>query len=111
MITIINQHRKTEQVTGMGVNDQLWLAESDVERITGWTPEGEGLRESENTVSVPVGREHDFLRDGEVNLAAFWRLMGRPARSSASGEGVSSRPPARLKNRKREYMGFSADGL
>ncbi len=35
---------------------------------------------------TPAGREDAFVRDDLVDVAAFWRLMGRPALRDAAGE-------------------------
>jgi hypothetical protein len=65
--------------------DALWLTPSDAEAATGWTLKPEGLCKGEVCVPVPRTRNSDFIRDGAVNIAAFWRHMGHPAVHDRSG--------------------------
>jgi hypothetical protein len=37
-------------------------------------------------VPVPAGREDEFVDGEEVNLAAFWRQMNRPAIATPDGD-------------------------
>ena len=69
MITVINQDRRAEQTAGHGANGRLWLPESEVERITGWSGGEQGLRDGEAAVSIPAGKRAEFLREGEANIA------------------------------------------
>jgi hypothetical protein len=57
----------------------LWLSGSDAERATGWTLKPEGMCRDDVCVPLPV-------RDGRVDVAAFWRLLDRPVVSDAAGE-------------------------
>src|SRR5262249_1631163 len=57
----------------------LWLTGADAERATGWTLKPEGM--CHNDICVPLP-----LRDGRVDVAAFWRLLGRPVAQDSAGE-------------------------
>ena len=56
----------------------LWLSADEVERATGWTLKPEGMCQHDVCVPLPV-------RDGRVDVAAFWRLLDRPVVSDAAG--------------------------
>ena len=58
--------------------DGLWLDIDAAERATGWELKPEGLCRGPVCVPVPPGREGEFARPGAVNIAAFWRHMGKP---------------------------------
>lgn len=59
--------------------DGLWLSEDDAERATGWTLKPEGM--CRDDVCVPMA-----LRDGRVDVAAFWSKLGRPVVRDRAGE-------------------------
>ena len=52
---------------------------SDAERATGWTLKPEGMCQDDVCVPLPV-------RDGRVDVAAFWRLLDRPVVQRCGGE-------------------------
>ena len=56
----------------------LWLSADEVERATGWALKPEGMCQDDVCVPLPV-------RDGRVDVAAFWRLLDRPVVSDAAG--------------------------
>jgi hypothetical protein len=56
----------------------LWLSAGDAERATGWKLKPEGMCQGDVCVPLPV-------RDGRVDVAAFWQLLGRPVVSDAAG--------------------------
>jgi hypothetical protein len=59
----------------------LRISPGDAEAITGWTLKPEGMCRDE--LCVPLG---DEARDGKVDIAAFWRILGHPIVSDACGE-------------------------
>lgn len=59
--------------------DGLWLSAQDAERVTGWTLKPEGMCQGDLCMPMPV-------RDRQVDLAAFWRLLGRPVVNDAAQE-------------------------
>jgi hypothetical protein len=60
-------------VAGRTDGDSLWLASSDVERATGWEPKPEGLCRGD--VCVPL--RDSFAREGQIDVAEFWRFTRR----------------------------------
>jgi hypothetical protein len=70
----------------------------ETEAVTGWLARPEGLCHGEVCVPLPPGREHDFVRDSRVNVAALWRHLGRPVVHDERGDawvlGASARDRA-----------------
>ena len=60
----------------------LWLSAADAARATGWTLKPEGMCQAELCVPLPASA----VRDGRVDAAAFWRLLGGPVAHDAAGE-------------------------
>ncbi len=69
-------------------SDGLWLDEADVTAATGWEMKPEGFCQGDVCVPTPADRD-TYLRDGKVNIKAFWDLMGKPVASSADGSAWS----------------------
>lgn len=63
-------------------SDGLRVSPIDAETITGWTLKPEGMCRGE--LCVPLAE--DIRRDGTVDLAAFWRVLGHPVVSDRQGE-------------------------
>ena len=61
--------------------DGLWLAASEIARVTGWVLKPEGMCRDDMCVPLPAAA----IRDGRVDLAAFWRKLGAPIVSDATG--------------------------
>jgi hypothetical protein len=59
--------------------DGPWLSTDDAERATGWTLKPEGMCRDDVCVPMPV-------RDGRVDVAAFWSKLGRPVVHDRAGE-------------------------
>ena len=79
MVTILTEDGAVEAPMVAGAPGALWLDAAAAERATGWSLKPEGLCRGDVCVPVPAGRTAEFVQDNEVDLAAFWRLMGRPA--------------------------------
>jgi hypothetical protein len=60
----------------------LRVSPADAEAITGWTLKPEGMCHDE--LCVPLG--DNARRDGTVDVAAFWRILGHPTVSDSHGE-------------------------
>ncbi len=61
--------------------DGLLMTPPDVERTTGWALKPEGLCRGE--LCVPLA---GALREGHVDVEAFWRKLGSPVFSDDAGE-------------------------
>lgn len=68
------------------MGDALWLSGADMSRVTGFELKPEGLCRDELCYPLPPGREQEFVRDGMVNLAAFWRRRGSIVMASQNGD-------------------------
>jgi hypothetical protein len=99
MATIIHDAQETEVAGARVAGDSLWLSKADVQQATGWTLKPEGLCHEETCVPVPRGAEAEFVEADAVNIAAFWRHLGRPVVRDGAGEtwvlGVGARERAR----------------
>ena len=84
MITVLTETRETQTRAEPGA--ALWLSREDAERATGWQLKPEGFCKDDICVPTPAGRAAEFVRDGEVNVSAFWELLGKPAAASDAGD-------------------------
>ncbi len=75
MVTVLSEQGEMT----LSATNGLWLSAEDAERATGWTLKPEGMCRDELCVPLPV-------RDRRVDVAAFWRLLGRPVVSDTAGE-------------------------
>lgn len=85
MTTILTDTGATSVDTARAAGDDLWLPAADLPRACGWTLKPEGLCQGEMCVPLPRVAPERYHADGAVNLAAFWRLLGRPVLHDASG--------------------------
>ena len=65
--------------------EDLWISPGDLEVATGWAVKVEGLCRDEMCVPV-AGRAAHLVRDGAIDVAAFWRYLGQPVAHDAAGE-------------------------
>lgn len=65
--------------------DDLWLSKDAVSAASGWSLKTEGLCQGDICVPVPRQDPSRYVEDGQVNIAAFWRLLGRPVLHDVSG--------------------------
>jgi hypothetical protein len=70
---------------GVTLADGSWLNASDLARATGFALKPEGMCRDEMCVPLPK----DAVRDGRVDIAAFWRRLGAPIVADAAGEVIS----------------------
>jgi hypothetical protein len=68
--------------TNVAATSGLWLTAADAERATGWTLKPEGMCQGELCVPLPA----ELVRDSRIDLAAFWRHLGRPVVHDQAGE-------------------------
>ena len=100
MVTVLTETTETRATPGPGAG--LWLDRADMERATGWQLKPEGMCKDDVCVPIPGAREGDYVQGDQVNVAAFWELMGKPTASSQAGdvwflgEGAQSRNDALL---------------
>lgn len=86
MVTLLIDDREVTLDGAQVSGDALWLSARDAEAADGWVRKPEGLCRGEVCVPLPRGREAELVRDGQVNLAALWRHLGRPVVHSAAGD-------------------------
>jgi hypothetical protein len=68
--------------TTVAATNGLWLSADDAERATGWVLKPEGMCQGDLCVPLPMGA----TRDGRLDVAAFWGLLGRPVVHDRAGE-------------------------
>lgn len=78
MITILTEQTSLESGTAHASGDGLWLPAAEAAAATGWTLKPEGFCKGEVCVPVPPARGAEFVRGGEVNVAALWKHLGAP---------------------------------
>ncbi len=80
MITLLSDNGKVSlaDVDARADGDDLWLSDTAITTATGWTLKAEGLCQGEICVPVPRKDASRYVREGATNIAAFWRLLGRP---------------------------------
>ena len=86
MTTVLTDAGLAEVSARSDVLGELWLSDQDCEKLSGWVMKPEGLCRDQICTPVPVARAEDYVRDGSINLAAFWRLMNKPYAHSEDGE-------------------------
>jgi hypothetical protein len=101
-MTIVLTDSATTEIAGSGGAGALWASAADAERALGWTLKPEGMCRDDACVPLPAGA----VRDGSVDLAAFWRRMGAPAVGDATGAVWSF--GAAAEERKRALGGLEA---
>ena len=93
-ITILSDQGTIPVSAAAAEGDALWLAPDDTIRATGWTMKPEGLCRGPVCVPVPPARRDDFVRDGAINVAAFWRYRDAPIVASDAGDVWALGEPA-----------------
>ena len=86
MATILTEAGATDVAGAEAVGDDLWLPIEDLTRATGWTMKPEGLCRGEVCVPVPKDQNDQFVREGAVNVAEFWRHTDSPVLHDAAGD-------------------------
>lgn len=66
----------------VAATDGLCVSPADAEKVSGWTLKPEGMCRDE--LCVPLGE--DMRRNGAIDLAAFWRVLGHPVVSDQRGD-------------------------
>ena len=86
MATILTEAGATDVAGAEAADESLWLPIEDVTRATGWKMKPEGLCRSEVCVPVPKDRDDQFVREGAVNVAEFWRHIDSPVLHDLAGD-------------------------
>ena len=98
MITVLHEQRETSWPDVAAAGDDLWLDGPAIAQATGWSWKPEGLCHGDVCVPLPPrAAAGEFVRDGQLNLAAMWRHSGQPvvhdgaARTWVLGSGAAQR--------------------
>ncbi len=100
MVTLLTEARVVAIRGAAAEGERLWLPETQLESALGWTLEPEGLCRDGACVPIPPARRDELLRPSSVDVAAFWRYLGKPVLHSADGsvwvlgEGAEDRAAA-----------------
>ena len=100
MVTVLTETTEVQASARPGAS--LWLNRDELEPATGWQMKPEGFCRGDVCVPIPRGQESGYARDGEINVSAFWSLLGKPAVASRDGdvwflgEGAEARNDALL---------------
>jgi hypothetical protein len=86
MVTLLIDDEEVAVAGAVASGEALWLSARDAEAVAGWVRKPEGLCRGEVCVPLSPGRERELVRDGQVNVAGLWRLLGRPVVHSAAGD-------------------------
>ena len=85
-MTLLTERGERMVAEARGEGERLWLSASDMEAATGWQVKPEGLCHGAACVPLPAGRETEVVRDGRVEVGAFWRHLGKPLAHSEAGD-------------------------
>jgi len=85
MAILMTETTETVLPDARAEGERLWLFPAELEAATGWSSRPEGLCRGSACVPIPPGREREFVRDNQIDAAAFWRHLGQPLAHSADG--------------------------
>ena len=86
MVTVLTDSGELEVTGAQASTTTLWCPARDAEAATGWVAKPEGLCRGSVCVPLPAGRERELVDGDRIDLAAFWRHLGRLAVSSEAGD-------------------------
>jgi hypothetical protein len=78
----------------VAAHEGLWMSAGDAEKVTGWTLKPEGMCRDERCVPLPAGA----VKEGDVDVEAFWRKLGGPVIASNEGDVWALGAPADERN-------------
>lgn len=84
MTTILSDQGARRAPGARTEGDALWLAEAALPDAVGWTMKPEGL--CRGPVCVPIPATGPLRRAGAVDVAGFWRHLGKPVLASDAGD-------------------------
>ena len=73
MITLLSGTGAMRVRDAAAEGSDLWLPEATLCAATGFELKPEGLCRGELCYPLPPGRAVEFVRGGQINVAAFWR--------------------------------------
>jgi hypothetical protein len=85
MAILLTETTETVVPDARAEGERLWLSAAELEAATGWSARPEGLCRGSVCVPVPVGREREWQRGDQLDVAALWRHLGHPLVHSADG--------------------------
>ncbi len=100
MITVLTDAGMVEAPRAEAADQALWLETADALALTGWELKPEGFCKGPVCVPLPTGGERQMVRGDRVDVAAFWRHLGKPVVRSdrgdvwVLGEGAADRAAA-----------------
>jgi hypothetical protein len=80
MITVLSDDA-TREVEARPDDEALWVGPAQLTSLTGYELNPEGACREDVCVPLPA----DLIRNGQVDVAAFWRLIGHPVLHDSSG--------------------------
>jgi hypothetical protein len=83
MVTLLTDTKESVLAEARVDGECLWLSGTDLEAATGWSPRPQGLCRGDVCVPLPTARE--FVRTGQIDVAAVWRFLGKPIVHSDDG--------------------------
>ncbi len=89
---LIDGHERTTE-SARADGDELWIPAGELEPLTGWHLEPEGLCRDERCVPLPPGAS--LAGDDAVDFAGVARHLGRPVVVSSDGSAwaIGAEPP------------------
>ena len=86
MTIVLTQQGPVDVSADAGDDGALWLSAQDTEAVSGWVMRSDGLCREDICVPVPTAQPEEFVRDGLINLPAFWQRMNKPYAHSRNGD-------------------------
>jgi hypothetical protein len=86
MVTILSESGQHAVAGAEASGEALWCPAREAQAATGWEAKPAGFCQGPTCVPIPAGREHEFVWDGRINLAALWRHLGQPVLHSDRGD-------------------------
>jgi len=86
MVTVLTESGASDVPRARAEGDDLWLDGDACTAATGWTLKPEGLCQGSACFPTPRTDSDRYVAGSDVNIAAWWRMMGRPVLHDDSGE-------------------------
>ena len=85
-MTILLSEEGVINIDAKVVDNDLWLSPAAAESATGWMLKDEGLCKGTICVPIPDAKASQLVADDLINIAGFWRHLGRPVLHDEAGE-------------------------